>query len=246
LRDLSIHVLDSFQGHLHTRWKELRHTMQQTFPIRLVWVAGMLSLALVLGACGSGQPGGASSQASRTYSPAPARLTPIPSPSSSAASDPSPTKRPAAATPTSSGSASRPTVLEQQIAQAVFQAINADRATAGLSPLVWSNSLVTGAYAHSLLMSGDNQLAHQLPGEPAIGARVSQDGVKWTWCGENIGETSDTSASGALKLHQMMMAEKPPNDGHRQNILSDNFTLLGIAVVIDSSHQLWLTEDFAN
>ncbi len=142
--------------------------------------------------------------------------------------------------------ATGPTVLEQRIAQTVFQAINTDRAAAGLPALVWSNSLMSGAHAHSLLMSADGHLAHQLPGEPAIGTRISQDGVKWTWCGENIGETSDTSASGALKLHQMMMAEQPPNDGHRQNILSANFTLVGIAVVIDSSHQLWLTEDFAN
>ena len=103
-----------------------------------------------------------------------------------------------------------------------------------------------GAYAHSLLMSADDELAHQLTGEPAIGTRVSQDGVKWTWCGENIGETSDTSAGGALQLHRMMMSEQPPNDGHRQNILSTNYTLVGIAIVIDSSQKLWLTEDFAN
>jgi uncharacterized protein YkwD len=218
--------------------------MQPTPTIRLLWIASMLSLALMLGACGSSQPGGSLSQAGGTYRPTPARLTPGSSPS---ASNPSPTKRPATATPTSRGSSpSHPTVLEQQIAQAVYQAINADRAAAGLSPLAWNSSLAAGAYTHSLLMSDDNQLAHQLPREPAIGSRVSQDGVKWTWCGENIGETSDTSASGALNLHQMMMAERPPNDGHRQNILSDNFTLVGIAVVIDSSHQLWLTEDFAN
>ena len=105
---------------------------------------------------------------------------------------------------------------------------------------------MAGAFAHSLRMSADDQLAHQLPAEPAIGTRVSQDGVDWTWCGENIGETSDTSTGGALQLHQMMMAEQPPNDGHRQNILSANFTLVGIAVVIDSSQKLWLTEDFAN
>ena len=136
--------------------------------------------------------------------------------------------------------------FEQQIAQSVFQAINTDRAAAGLAALVWSDSLVDGAFAHSLLMSADDQLSHQLPQEPAIGARISRDGVQWTWCGENIGETSNASSGGALELHRMMMAEQPPNDGHRQNILSTHFTLLGIAVVIDAGHQLWLTEDFAN
>jgi uncharacterized protein YkwD len=95
-------------------------------------------------------------------------------------------------------------------------------------------------------MSADREMSHQLPQEPAIGVRISRDGVQWTWCGENIGETSNLSSGGALELHRMMMAEQPPNDWHRQNILSTHFTLVGIAVVIDASHQLWLTEDFAN
>jgi uncharacterized protein YkwD len=227
--------------------------MKHTVPIRNVWVVSILALVLMLGACSTGQWGGGSSQiggTSGTHS-ATSRAQPRPtsSPSSAAASPTtSPIPRPVASTPTAgdSGSATSETNSEQQIAQQVFQAINTDRVSAGLPALVWSKALISGAYAHSLLMSADNQLAHQLFGEPAIGTRISQDGVKWTWCGENIGETSDTSASGALKLHQMMMAEQPPDDGHRQNILSTNFTLLGIAVVIDSGHRLWLTEDFAN
>lgn len=43
-----------------------------------------------------------------------------------------------------------------------------------------------------------------------------------------------------------MMAEQPPNDGHRLNILSPSYNLLGVDVVIDAAHHtLWLTEDFA-
>ncbi len=58
--------------------------------------------------------------------------------------------------------------------------------------------------------------------------------------------SADDHLAHQLPLHQMMMAEQPPNDGHRQKLLSTAFTLVGIAVVIDASHQLWLTEDFAN
>jgi hypothetical protein len=36
--------------------------------------------------------------------------------------------------------------------------------------------------------------------------------------------------------HQSMMAEKPPDDGHRQNILSTSFNLVGIDVLVDA-HQ---------
>ncbi len=36
--------------------------MQHTFPIRVVWVAGILTLVLMLGACSGGQRVGASSR----------------------------------------------------------------------------------------------------------------------------------------------------------------------------------------
>ncbi len=234
-------------------WKELTLAMRHTFPIHVFWLAGVLLLLLVLEACSTGQWAGSSSQrVGATYGTPSVAATappkPIASSHATATSTSSPTPRSTASTPPAGGASSSAgaSVLEQQVAQAVFQAINASRASAGLPPLEWSGSLVSSAHAHSALMSADNDLAHQLPGEPAIGSRISQDGVQWTWCGENIGVTSNTSESGALELHQAMMAEQPPNDGHRQNILSTNFTLVGVAIVIDASHQLWLTEDFAN
>lgn len=225
--------------------------MRHKLLIGVLSLAGVLTLLVGIGTWSINQwSGAASQQTGGTYSSysayAPAPHTPTTAP---ATATPSTIPYPATATPPSGGSVgspSGPTAAEQQIAQTVFQAINTDRASAGLPALQWSNALATGAYKHSQLMSADNDMAHQLPGEPAIGARISQDGVQWTWCGENIGYTSNITASGALGLHQMMMAEQPPNDGHRQNILSTNFTMVGIAIVIDASHQLWLTEDFAN
>jgi len=43
-----------------------------------------------------------------------------------------------------------------------------------------------------------------------------------------------------------MYKEKAPNDGHRRNILSRGFTLIGIDVVRDSKGTVWLTQDFAS
>ena len=43
-----------------------------------------------------------------------------------------------------------------------------------------------------------------------------------------------------------MMGEKPPDDGHRRNLLSKDFHRIGISIYINSSNTLWLTEDFAN
>jgi len=138
------------------------------------------------------------------------------------------------------------TATESQIAQAVFQAINQSRAANGLAPLKWSNALAKSARQHDLAMQAANTLAHQLSGEAGPGKRESQQGVNWTLAAENIGETTDQSVNGALGLHQAMMNEKPPDDGHRQNILSKNANIVGVNVLIDSQHgKLWLTEDFA-
>lgn len=139
------------------------------------------------------------------------------------------------------------TAQEAQIAQAVFQAINQSRATNGLSPLPWSTALANSARQHDLTMQAANTLSHQLPGEAAFGDRERQQGVNWSWAAENIGETSDQTVNGALGLHQAMMSEQPPDDGHRQNILTTSGNSVGIAILIDQQHgQLWLTEDFAH
>lgn len=139
------------------------------------------------------------------------------------------------------------TPAENSIAQAVFQAINASRAANGLPPLTWSAALSRSARQHDLAMQAANTLSHQLPGEASFGVRERQQGVNWTWAAENIGETSDQSVNGALSLLQAMMNEKPPDDGHRQNILATSATIVGVDIVIDPRNgRLWLTEDFAN
>ena len=76
--------------------------------------------------------------------------------------------------------------------------------------------------------------------------------VHWTSAGENIGEggpvanTTAAIAQMAVGLTQSMLNEKPPDDGHRRNILSSSFTHIGIAVFRDSSGTVWLTQDFSN
>jgi uncharacterized protein YkwD len=103
-----------------------------------------------------------------------------------------------------------------------------------------------------MTMAGGCGLSHQCPGEPALGDRETAAGVHWTAAGENIGEggpVADTSAAiaqMAVGLTQSMLDEKPPNDGHRQNILSSTFTHIGIAVYRDNSGTVWLTQDFSN
>ncbi len=125
-------------------------------------------------------------------------------------------------------------------------AINSGRAQQGRPALTVYANLQNSAHAHDLAMAAANQLSHQLPGEPDIGTRETNAGVSWTAAGENIGWTSDMTQAGALSLEASMFGETPPNDGHRQNILSSTFTMVGVDVYLDQTHgRLWLTEDFA-
>ncbi|GLV53529.1 hypothetical protein KDH_03820 [Dictyobacter sp. S3.2.2.5] len=132
-------------------------------------------------------------------------------------------------------------------AQAVFNLINQERAGAGLSPLTWSSQLVQSAHQHNLAMAAVNQLSHQLPGEAYFGDREKQAGVNWIAAAENIGYSSYSDpTNAAVGLNQSMFAERPPDDGHRKNILSTSCKMVGVDVIVDSAHNLvWLTEDFA-
>ena len=61
-----------------------------------------------------------------------------------------------------------------------------------------------------------------------------------------VDDTDTAIAQMAVGLTQSMLDEKPPNDGHRMNILSTSFTHIGIAVYRDGSGTVWLTQDFSN
>lgn len=170
--------------------------------------------------------------------PIPWPITP-PFPTETATETPTPSPTPITPLPGT-------TAEEQEIAANLFQAINTSRAENGLPALQWSVELASGARKHNLQMAAANHISHQLPGEPDIPTRITQDGVKWTWCGENIGYTSDATTSGVLSIHDGMMAEQPPDNLHRKNLLNTRFTMVGVDVYIDSNHKLWLTEDFAD
>ena len=197
---------------------------------RIFWpIVGILLLLLILSACGTGLVSLQGNQAQQTATQKPATRSTKPPP----------------LTPTrTSGGGS--TSQEQQLAQYVLGLINHDRVAMGLSPYTWSAALARGARLHNMRMVAYGQLSHQCPGEPDLGIRITNDGLAWRAAGENIGWSNyPDPQQGVLSNHQAMMAEQPPNDGHRRSILSTSYTLVGIDVLIDSQHRIWLTEDFA-
>jgi uncharacterized protein YkwD len=156
-----------------------------------------------------------------------------------------------AASASGSASASLPATKDTAAAQ-VLALINQARSAAALPALTVTSGLEASSSAHNLRMADGCGLSHQCQGESPIGDRETAAGVHWTAAGENIGDggpEADTSAAIAqlaVGLTQSMLNEKPPDDGHRLNILSSTFTHIGIAVYRDGSGTVWLTQDFSN
>jgi uncharacterized protein YkwD len=188
---------------------------------------------------------GTSPAASHSGSPSPRPTAPATGAASSQASAPAS----AASSPAPGGTSG---AQGSAAAGQVLALINQARAAAGLPALSVTAGLDASSSRHNQLMAGGCGLSHQCPGEPALGDRETAAGVGWTAAGENIGEggpVADTAAAiaqMAVGLTQSMLNEKPPDDGHRLNILSSTFTHIGIAVYRDGSGTVWLTQDFSN
>ncbi|GET35314.1 CAP domain-containing protein [Microseira wollei] len=117
------------------------------------------------------------------------------------------------------------------IAQRILDLTNVERSRVGSSPLSLNSQLMTAAQTHTDLMIKDNQLSHQLPGEPSLGGRISQTGYKWSAIAENIAQgyhTPESVVSGWVN-----------HPGHRENLLSPQYQHLGVGY----GNDLW-TQDF--
>jgi uncharacterized protein YkwD len=133
----------------------------------------------------------------------------------------------------------------------VLAVINQARAQAGLPGYTLSAGLEVSSGEHTAVMAGGCGLSHRCPGEASFSARISRAGVSWTSCGENIGDRGPAPdnaaaiAQVAVQLTWQMLNERPPDDGHRRNILSPSFRHIGIRVFRDARGWVWMTQDFS-
>jgi uncharacterized protein YkwD len=137
------------------------------------------------------------------------------------------------------------------VLDAVLSHINAARADEGLGALTLDASLSKASALHNQLMINGCGLSHQCSGEKGLGDRFTAQGVKWNSAGENIGfGSSGASNADIIKaangLTDSMLAEVPPNDGHRKNLLNKGFGHIGLSIVRDSKGITWMTQDFVN
>ena len=169
-----------------------------------------------------------------------------------AATGNSPSPKPSSTKPSTRRTTRAPAASTGSPELAVLARINDARAEEGLGPLTMNTQLVAAAHAHNLRMADGCGLSHQCGGEAGIGDRISAEGVQWSSVAENVGtggpvDNSDGAQTDmAVGLTDSMLAEVPPDDGHRKNILNPGLSRIGIDVIRDENGTVWLTHDFAN
>lgn len=107
-------------------------------------------------------------------------------------------------------------------------------------PLQWDAKLAAVARAHSEEMARKGYFSHQgLDGSmPAL--RVSRAGIQWRSTGENIAKSSDVFQAEAI-----FMNEPKFQRNHRGNILSQNYTHVGVGIAKAPDGSLYITQEFA-
>jgi uncharacterized protein YkwD len=122
--------------------------------------------------------------------------------------------------------------------QSVVDLTNQARAQAGLPPLAVSSPLVTAAQTHSRDMAQTNIFDHTVPGvaEPTLESRAAAVGYNFSWLGENIAFNYADAPS--------ILAAWMNSPEHRANILSPNFTQIGVGIAWNGQGQAYATQEF--
>lgn len=142
-----------------------------------------------------------------------------------------------------------PAAPEDPVKKAVFERINKDRAGFGLPPVAWDEGAARVADAFTSDQVRENTNGHYLMNGLPPYARTGLAGVfgmgkenvvAWTTTGSSFHEPA---LDLALEGEASMLAEKPPNDGHRLTILDPDATHVGVGWA-QGGGQFRMSEEF--
>lgn len=106
-------------------------------------------------------------------------------------------------------------------ASQVVNLVNQERSKAGLSPLTSNSALTTMALDKAKDMYNNGYFDHTSPTYGSPFDMMSTYGIRYSYAGENIAKGQQTP--------EAVMKAWMNSTGHRQNILSPNFTQIGVA-----------------
>lgn len=132
-----------------------------------------------------------------------------------------------------SSSVASPNEDIRRIEKAVFDLMNAERASKGLSGLKWSDDIASAARLHSVNMASQNFFSHKGKDGSMVDDRADRFGIGWNAIGENIAFLRGYSDPEKKALKTWL--DSPP---HRRNILSPQWqeSAIGVALADDGSY----------
>jgi uncharacterized protein YkwD len=137
----------------------------------------------------------------------------------------------------------------RSIAVRLSDQINAHRRAYGLTPLGVDPIAQRAAQFQAEDMQANDVMRHQdsegrspMKRYADLGGRAEMYGENVAYYGDDVNELAQQWAA-VSKLDGLMMAERPPQDGHRENILSPSYSAIGIGVAV-GPHGIFIAEDF--
>jgi uncharacterized protein YkwD len=109
--------------------------------------------------------------------------------------------------------------------EAMLARINGARAANGLPGLIGAPALAAAAQAHATELAQQNRGSHIGSDGATLRERLARAGIAPRWASENWANAQSVQHAFALWWN-----EQPGRDPHRRNILSPNYTEIGIGV----------------
>jgi len=116
--------------------------------------------------------------------------------------------------------------INAQAENEMFTLVNQERVKAGVKPLRIDPKIVPVARAHSKDMFERRYFAHIDPDGKDAGDRLAEAGIRYQVAGENLAYAPDVKTA-----HEGLMN----SEGHRKNILSPEFSRVGIGIITADS-----------
>jgi uncharacterized protein YkwD len=126
------------------------------------------------------------------------------------------------------------------MAQALFNATNNARAQNGMGPLGASGCVTYVAQIRSQDMAANNYFSHTSPNGSTAFTLMDQYNVPYGWAGENLARNNYPSGE-AVSVAIRDLMNSP---GHRANILSGNYTHMGIGYAVNGAGMHYFTMVF--
>jgi uncharacterized protein YkwD len=128
---------------------------------------------------------------------------------------------------------------------AIVKIVNEERAAVGLGPVAVDPRLREAAREHSRDMGELGFFDHTSPvkGKAKFTDRIKGQGLaKFGTAGENIAMFGGSNENRAIKFMDMWMN----SDGHRANILGEDYNYIGVGVYITANGEVYATQEFSS